>query len=506
MATEPRTSSRLKFGANTRIGTWNTQGKLSAKQARNILISDLEKHQLDICSLQETRMGEHHSKTENGGIIIGIAPDNKLPKHQQYGQGFYISKQWAPYFWGTKSFSNRISAITFLVNDPNRRRSQLTIINVYAPTSIRIAQNANEAQQFYDQLQTAIAFYSTKSLVIITGDFNAKLGQRQHLEESIIGKYGNGSRNESGHLLANFLEEHALYVTNTTFQQKASRRTTWIGKIRNKMVFNQIDYIIISQATLLRRNIIKSSRSYEDLDFQSDHKLVITKFNLSLLYIQPLRQQKQKLPKYDTNLLSSDPWKQIEYQNLIQKHLPSDSQPIQGSPNEQIHTINEIFHKIASEVIPLETTTKNINDPYKDTTISSLSKLRSKLNRRIKATKSAKKNRSLRQRRNRIANQIKHCIHQLNYEKIESIAQELEENKGNRKCFMAAKSLQNQSKSQFTLLDSNNNNLSSPESMLPVITKYYEDFYNKEGADSIDPWTDSPAAPLDPPISPSQKQ
>jgi hypothetical protein len=56
-----------------------------------------------------------------------------------------------------------------------------------------------------------------------------------------MGRYGKGTRNASGHLLANFLTSQQLYATNTTFDKAMRFRTTWSAVIQQKQIYNQID-------------------------------------------------------------------------------------------------------------------------------------------------------------------------------------------------------------------------------------------------------------------------
>ena len=53
----------------------------------------------------------------------------------------------------------------------------ITIIQAYAPTS-----NAEEAEQFYEDLQDLLELTSKKDVLFITGDWNAKVGSKKHLE------------------------------------------------------------------------------------------------------------------------------------------------------------------------------------------------------------------------------------------------------------------------------------------------------------------------------------
>jgi hypothetical protein len=103
-----------------------------------------------------------------------------------------------------------------------------------------------ETELFYEQLRSTHAIYSRKnSIVIMAGDFNAKLGQRKHSGEQFMGAHGKGTRNESDEKLAHFLSEVGLYTTNKTFQKAMRHRTTWQAHIQGKNIYNQIDFIII---------------------------------------------------------------------------------------------------------------------------------------------------------------------------------------------------------------------------------------------------------------------
>ena len=54
-----------------------------------------------------------------------------------------------------------------------------TVIQVYAPTS-----NTEEAEveRFYEDLQDLSEVTSKKDVLFITGDWNAKMGSKKHLE------------------------------------------------------------------------------------------------------------------------------------------------------------------------------------------------------------------------------------------------------------------------------------------------------------------------------------
>ena len=61
----------------------------------------------------------------------------------------------------------------------------ITVIQVYALTS-----NAEEAEQFYEDLQDLLELTPKKDVLFIIGDWNAKVGSQEL--PGVIGKFGLG--------------------------------------------------------------------------------------------------------------------------------------------------------------------------------------------------------------------------------------------------------------------------------------------------------------------------
>ena len=113
----------------------------------------------------------------------------------------------------------------------------IKVIQVYAVTS-----NAEEAEQFYEDLQDLLELTPKKDVLFIIGDWNAKV--RSQETPGVTGKFGLGIWNEAGQRLIEFCQENALVITNTLFQQHKRRLYTWTstdGQHRNR-----IDYILCS--------------------------------------------------------------------------------------------------------------------------------------------------------------------------------------------------------------------------------------------------------------------
>ena len=89
---------------------------------------------------------------------------------------------------------------------------KITVIQVYAPTS-----NAEEAEQFYEDLQDLLELIPKKDVLFILGDQNAKVGSQE--TPGVTGKFGLGIWNETGQRLIEFCQENAPVIINTLFQQ-----------------------------------------------------------------------------------------------------------------------------------------------------------------------------------------------------------------------------------------------------------------------------------------------
>ena len=86
------------------------------------------------------------------------------------------------------------------------------VIQAYAPSS-----NAEEAEVewFYEDLQDLLELTRKADVLLIIGDWNAKVGS----QETPGGKFGLGVQNEAGQRLIEFCQENSLVITNTLFQQ-----------------------------------------------------------------------------------------------------------------------------------------------------------------------------------------------------------------------------------------------------------------------------------------------
>ena len=94
----------------------------------------------------------------------------------------------------------------------------ITVIQVYAPTS-----NTEEAEieWFFENLQDLLELTPKKDVLLIIGDWNAKVGSQE--TPGMKGKFGLGVQNEAGQRLTDYCQENTLVIENILFQQHKRR-------------------------------------------------------------------------------------------------------------------------------------------------------------------------------------------------------------------------------------------------------------------------------------------
>ena len=151
------------------------------------------------------------------------------------GVGLMVNKRVRNAVFGFNLKNDRMISVGFQGKPFN-----ITVIQVYAPTS-----NAEETEveQLYEDLQDLLELTPKKDVLVIIGDWNAKVGSQEI--PGVTGKFGLGVQNESGQRLIEFCQKNALVIANTLFQQH--KRRLYTSTSPDGQNRNQIDYILCSQ-------------------------------------------------------------------------------------------------------------------------------------------------------------------------------------------------------------------------------------------------------------------
>jgi exonuclease III len=84
---------------------------------------------------------------------------------------------------------------------------KMSVVQCYAPTDDA---KIEEKEQFYSLLDKTLTNIHRSHIILMMGDFNAKVGNNNEDAEHIMGKYGLPHYNENGDLLIELCGKHGL--------------------------------------------------------------------------------------------------------------------------------------------------------------------------------------------------------------------------------------------------------------------------------------------------------
>ncbi|GFO43223.1 craniofacial development protein 2-like protein [Plakobranchus ocellatus] len=149
----------------------------------------------------------------------------------------------------------------------------LGIIQVYAPT----CDNEDvEVEKFYKEIKKAKGYLKYQVIIIVMGDFKAKVGD-ERVED--VGPSGIGTVNERGSRLIEWCQVNEFTITNSSYQNTLG--DNGLGRAPD---------------------IVKTSKSLPGADCDSDNIPVMCKFQIKL---KKLRKANAN-PKFQMDLLESD--------------------------------------------------------------------------------------------------------------------------------------------------------------------------------------------------------
>ncbi|CAF2944575.1 unnamed protein product [Rotaria sp. Silwood2] len=261
LATANVTTSKLNIAKDIfTVGTWNVK-TLWATGKLELLRNEMKRYKYDVIGISEVRW------TGKGETLSGDFIYSGESNIHTKGVGILLSAKARKSLLCYNPIDSRIITARFKATPFN-----VTIVHVYAPTA---EASEDDIESFYDSVENAIAEAPRKDIIIITGNWNAKVGDDNVGWASVMGKHGYGKRNERGERLLEFAAEHNLFICNTRFQQKPSRKWTW--EAPDGLHKNMIDFVMIQKRW---KTSVISCRTFQGADISSDHSLVLCNIKL----------------------------------------------------------------------------------------------------------------------------------------------------------------------------------------------------------------------------------
>ena len=225
---------------------------------------------IDLVGLQEHRLKTSNIidrvEDELGGLLVLTSANDR----GQGGVGIYFSKRSKDRLLSCEQVSERI-LISHLEAKPN-----ITVVSAYSPTNCN--ENSETNEEFYRQMEDIVKKIHPHYVVIILGDFNARVGKDSRISSpTTVGRHSfHEETNENGLRLVNMCESTGLCLALSRLPYRIGRRWTWRHALGTKA---QLDHILIRSKWV---NSLRNCRVYSSLDLGSDHRMVSASFRLSL--------------------------------------------------------------------------------------------------------------------------------------------------------------------------------------------------------------------------------
>ena len=261
-----------------RVASWNVRTLLDNDQnndrprRRTALVAyELNRYNVDIAALSETRFAETGSLTEEGEKYTFFWSGRRQGEPRMHGVGFAVKMKIAN---SLSEAPHAVSERIMTLRLPLAHGRHATIISAYAPTLVG---DDLDKDAFYEDLNAAICSVSPTDELVLLGDFNARVGTNAEAWPGVLGRHGVGKMNDNGLRLLSLCAEHSLVITNTIFQLKNKYKTTWMHP-RSKH-WHLIDYTIVRQRS---RNSVKITRAMRGAECWTDHRMVLSKLTLTV--------------------------------------------------------------------------------------------------------------------------------------------------------------------------------------------------------------------------------
>ena len=152
----------------------------------------------------------------------------------------------------------------------------LSVVSVYAPTA---KARPGVKQQFATEVQDVFDKIPQSDILLLLGDFNARVGRRDagnDLWSGTLGCHGLGDRNQAGEEFLQFCATNQLTVMNTWFKKRKIHLGTWMHPATK--ICHMIDYVVLRAS---QRVFCTDVRVMRGANCWSDHRIVRAKLRMA---------------------------------------------------------------------------------------------------------------------------------------------------------------------------------------------------------------------------------
>ena len=320
------------------VSTMNVR-TIREQRCREELVSNFVEHNIDVLGIQEHRIFHEEPvryETILGSTLITTSATKNSAGASIGGVGVILNAHAKSAMSRVTSFSDRILIVNFCGNPAT------TIIVTYCPTNVA---DEDITEAHYNRLGRAIESIPTHNVLMVIGDFNARLGKEDARftfhEET----------NKNGKFLMELVMEKNLICGNTYFQKRKGKLWTFVSPGGNKY---QLDYILVRKKW---KNSLKNVEAYNTFaSVGSDHRIVSARMKLSLRKSKTMPGKKQP----DWSLLCTDSDLQKQYSIEVRNRF-EPLEIAEESATEKYDRFINANREAAEKVIPRKKRTRKTN-------------------------------------------------------------------------------------------------------------------------------------------------
>ena len=173
---------------NMRRGLSNDLQQINDSRKTAIIDSELDRLNIDIVTLQETRLAENGSLKQQRYTFFWQG--KSIEEKREHGVGVAVKNSLLTVTEPPVNGSARILTIRL-----STRAGRANIMSIYAPT---LCSTADSKDQLYEELDVAIGNIPKTEQLYILGDVNARVGADHEAWLTCLGHHGMGKMNENG--------------------------------------------------------------------------------------------------------------------------------------------------------------------------------------------------------------------------------------------------------------------------------------------------------------------
>ncbi|CAF1313999.1 unnamed protein product [Adineta ricciae] len=301
---------------------------------KQLIIKQLQRHRIQVAALSETAIYDTGVSTVGEYTMIhsGLTSENRT--RSAHGVAICLGKQatmaWENIgaFW--KAVNERIVMVRLQGTPVN-----VTIIAVYSPVNPNDNKTAATASdKFYTDLQQTLSTVPSKDLLLIMGDFNARIGKQQnYTSNNVVGPHTTDHINENGQRLVDLCSKrphHYQYILPAQTHTSNHLDASWKQEMAHTRLY--------------------SRQSAAAGTIGTDHHLLVTKLKLHLKSRR--KRQKQRCGRLDIKKLKNGACIEAFQAELMNR--PSTTDPNNVTINAKYSEFATHINNIGQNIFKLD--------------------------------------------------------------------------------------------------------------------------------------------------------